>query len=285
MSYAPATATAASKCPAIPDMHVNFRYVLDFAERQRNGAPDYTILDYGCGAGDVVIAGQQRGMNFFGAEVFYAGVSSRDVIEKKGLLGTVVKEIRDGHLDFPDAFFELVVNNQVFEHVEDLDQVLAEINRVLKPSGRVLSLFPSRDVWREGHCGIPFLHRFSRESRLRYPYALLLRKLGLGHNKGIKTPEQWAKDYLDWLDRSCFYRSRRSIMNSFRRHFGVRLIEEDYILFRLRASRLRCLAPLASQPWCQPVEKELFRKLGGLVIEASKPDRAFPAGARLRSRP
>ena len=36
--------------------------------------------------------------------------------------------------------------------------VLAKISRVLKPGGMVLSLFPDKGVWREGHCGIPFLH-------------------------------------------------------------------------------------------------------------------------------
>lgn len=255
-------------------MHINYRYVLDFAERQRNGAPAYSILDYGCGAGDVVVAGRERGMDFYGAELFYAGGSTRDVVEKEGLLGTVVKEIRDGHLDFPDALFDLVVNNQVFEHAEDLDQVLAEMNRVLKPGGKVLSMFPSRDVWREGHCGIPFLHRFSKDSRLRYPYALMLRKLGLGYHKGTKTPEQWAKDFGHWLDHYCFYRSRRSILNSFRRHFEFKLMEEDYILFRLRASRLWWLAPPARLPLLKPVAKELFRKLSGLVIVATKPGRA-----------
>ena len=47
-------------------------------------------------------------------------------------------EKEDGRLDFPDASFDLVVNNMVFEHVEDLDAVLAEIQRVLKPGGRIL---------------------------------------------------------------------------------------------------------------------------------------------------
>jgi SAM-dependent methyltransferase len=63
--------------------------------------------------------------------VFYAGGSTREVVEQKGLLGTLVREIRNGRLDFPDAYFDLIIINQVLEHVADLDQVLDEIDRVL----------------------------------------------------------------------------------------------------------------------------------------------------------
>jgi hypothetical protein len=52
-------------------MHINYRYVLHFAELQRGGSSSFTVLDYGCGAGDVVVAGRERGMNFF-SELFYA---------------------------------------------------------------------------------------------------------------------------------------------------------------------------------------------------------------------
>jgi len=41
----------------------------------------------------------------------------------------VIHEIRDGVLPFADAAFDLVTNNQVFEHVEDLDADLREICR------------------------------------------------------------------------------------------------------------------------------------------------------------
>ncbi len=46
------------------------------------------------------------------------------------------------------------------EHVDDLNFTLSELARVFKPSGKVLTLFPSAEVIREGHCGIPFAHWF-----------------------------------------------------------------------------------------------------------------------------
>jgi len=54
------------------------------------------------------------------------------------------------------------------------------LNRVLKPGGCMLSIFPSRDVLREGHIGIPLAHRFARGSRARLLYTWALRRAGLG---------------------------------------------------------------------------------------------------------
>jgi SAM-dependent methyltransferase len=45
-------------------------------------------------------------------------------------------------LEFPAAAFEVVVSNEVFEHIPDLPRGLREIARVLKPGGVLLATFP-----------------------------------------------------------------------------------------------------------------------------------------------
>lgn len=47
-------------------------------------------------------------------------------------------------LPFPDASFATVVSNCVLEHIPDLDGVLAEIARVLRPGGRFVTTVPLR---------------------------------------------------------------------------------------------------------------------------------------------
>ena len=162
-------------------MDVTNRFVLDFAEL-RAARPGARILDYGCGAGES--GGGRAGRGLWRCSARMCSTAARRHGPKpSGPDDWVpsIHEMREGRLPFADGSFDLVINNQVMEHVEDLDAVLSEIHRVLKPGGALLSVFPSRDVFREGHIGIPFAHWFSKGSRLRFYYAWALRSTGLGH--------------------------------------------------------------------------------------------------------
>jgi len=253
-------------------MDVTNRFVLDFAVRYARQHAGARVLDFGCGAGRLVQAGRAVGLEMAGADVYYGGSKTRAEAGQSGLLGSAIREIRNGRLEFADETFDLVVNNQVLEHAEDLDAVLAEIHRVLKPGGTVLSIFPSRDVFREGHIGIPFAHMMRRGSRLRLLYTWGLRGIGLGNWKEeAPTCRQWAVDKLTWIDTYTHYRSRREIRASFERYFLNELREGDYIRYRLldRPGR-RALAWLADLPGIAPVARAVFRKLAFLVIVSKK---------------
>ncbi len=51
----------------------------------------------------------------------------------------IIKKMNGNTIPFDSASFDYVINNQVMEHVENLGTVLAEIQRVLKSDGVVLS--------------------------------------------------------------------------------------------------------------------------------------------------
>jgi SAM-dependent methyltransferase len=250
-------------------LDVTNRFVLDFAVRQGG-----RTLDYGCGAGRLVLAGRDKGLEMFGTDVFYGGSTTRAEVEAAGLLGSVIREMPDGRIPFEAGMFDLVVNNQVMEHVEDLDATLAEIHRVLKPGGSVLSVFPSKDVLREGHIGIPFSHWFRPGSRMRFWWTWALRSAGLGTWKEqAPTPRQWAIDKLEWIDRWTRYRSREEIFAAYGRLFTSELRESEYIRFRLldHPTPLRQrLADTVDWPVVSAVQVALFRKLAFLVIVSRK---------------
>jgi SAM-dependent methyltransferase len=255
-----------------PDLDVTNRFVLDFARRFAREHAGARILDFGCGAGRVIQAGLAAGLDMAGVDVFYKGSKTRAEGERSGLLGTAIREIGDGRIDFADASFDLVVNNQVMEHVQDLDAVLREIHRVLQPGGVVLSIFPSRDVFREGHIGIPFSHWFRQDSAARFYYTWALRRLGLGTWKGeAPTCRQWTIDKLRWIDTHTHYRSRREIFRAFDRYFQREPREHDYIRYRLldRPGR-KAMASLLHVPVVSAVACAIFRKLAFLVIVARK---------------
>ena len=118
---------------------------------------DWAILDYGCGSGRHVYEYLDRG---------YSHVQGYDigdfVVPRQA---TDVARFRfgaidgDGHmspLPWPSDTFDFVFATSVFEHVRDQATAYAEINRVLKPGGVFLNMFPSK--WRplEPHTHIPF---------------------------------------------------------------------------------------------------------------------------------
>ena len=253
-------------------MDITNRYVLDFALRFAAAHPGAEILDFGCGAGRLVRAGLDAGLRIRGADLYYGGSNDRAEAQSAGLLGTAIGEIAGGRLPFHDASFDLVVNNQVMEHVADLDRALAEIRRVLRVGGLALSLFPARDVWREGHIGIPFAHRLPRGSSLRFGYTWALRALGLGTWKEqAPNARQWAADKLAWIDAYTHYRARTEIFRAFERNFRNEPGEAEYVRFRLRdVPRRAPLARLLDLPGGSALAAAVFRKLAFLVILSRK---------------
>ncbi len=231
-------------------------------------APTGRILDYGCGDGSVVEAGLTKGLDFWGAEMFYGGAHGRrETVAAKGLLGSRIREIEpSGRLPFDDTTFDVIVNNQVLEHVADLRAVLEELRRVLRPGGTLVSMFPSREVWREGHCGVPFAHRFAPKSRIGDLYVFAMRSLGLGYHHAGKTRWQWAIEFRQWLATYTVYRPQGEIHQLFGEQFEFEHVEGDYIAFRLRGRGRSRFAGVARH--LRPLAEPTFRRLGFMVIEA-----------------
>lgn len=219
------------------------------------------VLDYGCGAGQIVALLRGRGVDAYGCDVFYEGGDySRDVAPE---LAPYVSRMAGNDIPFESASFDIVLSNQVFEHVPDIDTAAAEIARVLKPGGMALNVFPDRGVWREGHCGVPFLHRFPKGSAARVYYAALLRALGIGLHKQGKPVMQWARDFCTWLDQWTYYRSRRDIHAAFGRHFG-RTSHYEELWFDARLGRRFRFLPV----W---LRRLIVRKLAGLTLVSTEP--------------
>lgn len=255
-------------------MHANHLYLLHSAKAITATDPAVRILDYGCGAGEVVVAGRRSGLNIVGADVFYAAASSKRDVEALGLLGTVITEIKNGHLEYDSETFDLVVTNQVIEHTADLDAVLTEISRVMKRNAKLLCIFPTKEVIREGHIGIPFIHWFAKDSPCRLKYALFCRTIGLGYFKHGKSRYEWTRDALNWVDKYTFYRHRQDIVNVFRKHFAVTMIESEYVRFRishmLGMQHAGLVSRMVPSPLAPRLAQRILHRLTGMVLLAEK---------------
>jgi SAM-dependent methyltransferase len=232
-------------------------------ERIIETGPGARSMDFGCGSGALVAAARAKGLEAYGAETFYEGLRVEDVelARSWGLDQNVIREIKGGHIDFPDNYFDLVVHNQVFEHVENLDQAANEIQRILKPGGRMIGIFPTRGVLREPHLGLPCVHWFS-PGPIRSWWAKFTRGLGFGFDFWGEG-DAWFKPAFAFLDERVFYRSRVQIASILKPLFDVKYIEPEWLGFRVPKYKW-----MLSLPGAYAAARAFSRVMAGPVVEA-----------------
>lgn len=244
----------------------NYGYALDRLSRLT--APGARLLDYGCGGGSTVMMGRERGLDIVGADIFQVTDRVRLGHEAAGRLGEFIFEMPDAKLPFADGIFDAVCSNTVFEHVEDMDLALAEIRRVLKPGGVLLNIFPTVEVWREGHCGVPFSHWLQKSPKQQVRFLAAMRRLGLGHLTEGKSAEAWAEGFGEYLQRFTFYRPLDEVIRKHRRVFAqVTRDEADFAAYRLR-QKSPALGRLAVASPVRPFTRFAISRLAFVVLVA-----------------
>jgi SAM-dependent methyltransferase len=244
--------------------NVNRRY---FAHYVQAVAPaGGVVLDFGCGPGTLVRMLRERGYEAYGVDIRWPGADYGDLVGSDlGREGILRLYDEGGRLPFEDDYFDLVVSEEVFEHVVPIEESLAELERVLKPDGMAYHHFPSRTVWREGHIGIPFAHRLPA-GRARLAYTAALRRAGLGKFKDERPAREWAAQKLEWIDTWTVYRTAGEIHEIFGRRWQLSHREIDYC--RFRAGDRRWLRALLDRPLARRPAEALFRRLAFEAIEA-----------------
>ncbi|MGI6443876.1 MAG: class I SAM-dependent methyltransferase [Candidatus Dojkabacteria bacterium] len=90
------------------------------------------LLDLGCDDGVITkkFAEKIETQSVFGYEIIPEAAKKA---EKKGVKVTLGD--LNGNLKYQDNFFDVIVSNQVIEHLNNTDQYLCEVYRILKPGG------------------------------------------------------------------------------------------------------------------------------------------------------
>jgi SAM-dependent methyltransferase len=115
--------------------------ILSAAEERING----NILEDGCGLGSYMSRLQSPENITVGLDVEFERTIEAHQTNERILCGV------GEHLPFPNDVFDLVLSNEVIEHVQSDREAVSEIVRTLKPGGRLVLFCPNRGYGFETH--------------------------------------------------------------------------------------------------------------------------------------
>jgi len=97
------------------------------------------ILDVGCSSGPLMSLLRRRGFNnISGIDLSDKAIES---CKNKGIKNSFVMDC--AKMSFKDNEFDIIIASDILEHIDDEDQALSELNRVLKPNGKLVIFVPA----------------------------------------------------------------------------------------------------------------------------------------------
>ena len=102
-----------------------------------NGMQPGKLLDIGCGVGDFLHTAEMHGWECIGVE---PSEDAKAIAQKRMKGKIIASEELEG---FPDGAFDVITMWHVLEHVDDLKWQVAQLQRLVKPSGRVVIAVPN----------------------------------------------------------------------------------------------------------------------------------------------
>ncbi len=203
----------------------NYAFVCDYIVR--HFPKGIRILDFGCGDGSLSALLMKEGFNVSGVEILE---EKSTWLQDPAYSEEVRARFKYGNylnvVPFGDNTFDVVVANVVFEHIQQFPAIVEEFTRVLDAGGVLLASFPTKEAIVEGHTHLPLLHKIGK-GRLRKAYLKGFGRWGLGKTRA--AAEEYAADWIYYLDNQTFYHPRKyyyKILNDF---FSIQDITSDYL--------------------------------------------------------
>ena len=118
---------------------------------------------------------------------------------------------------FESSFFDIVISNQVLEHVSDHQHFFLEHIRVLKDGGYGAHLFPLKHYVLEGHLLMPFVHRI-RDWYFLKAYIQFMSQIGIGkYQVGQGSIDEFSVRHADYMIFNTNYLTYSEVMSVVKR--------------------------------------------------------------------
>jgi SAM-dependent methyltransferase len=194
-------------------------WLADAARRLQRPPGSIRVLDVGCGRGDTVFWLLDEGWDAWGIDVDcryvdlgrkYLRETGRDPDRLRTVDGEAYPHLTD--------WFDVVISDQVFEHVADLDALAREVSRVSKPGALGMHIFPARWHPIEAHMRTPVVHWLPKGTSRRWMLkALLFAHIGASYFSDCSIAER-VEIFSRYSDQETFYRPPRHIRNAMSRY-------------------------------------------------------------------
>lgn len=164
---------------------------------------NFRILDFGCGDEKDVKILRNEGYKAYGCDIEFK--EKGKFFQKYYRQGIIRKiQISPYKIPFSTNSFDLILSNQVFEHIMDYQVVFKEIKRVLKNGGISLHVFPSKGRLIEPHIFVPLTGRFQNKWWLRFWAAMGIRnqfQKDLSVDDIVQANDEYLKTNTNYLTR------------------------------------------------------------------------------------
>ena len=116
------------------------------------------VLDIGCGNGELICMLAEKGHKCVALDLSKNRLAKFKNRAKK--LGVAQIQGDSTNIPLQDSSIDLIMCSEVLEHIKDYEKVLKQMNRILKPHGRIVVSVPYNEELTEilcPHCGKRFI--------------------------------------------------------------------------------------------------------------------------------
>jgi len=116
------------------------------------------VLDIGCGTGGATVAWTLKGAECTGIDTSEDDLRIAAVRARCEGVNAGFRKVKGTKLPFRNGTFDIIICDQVLEHIPDFERTISEMRRIIKKEGIVYVDLPNRFFPHDPHFNLFFMH-------------------------------------------------------------------------------------------------------------------------------